>query len=633
MPKLENILDECVARLASGEATLGDCLTRYPEHADELRRLLTAATWLEVGREVRPAPIFKARARAQLLAHMKAKPRKQNSGIWAALLSFRFYPALSRSLNVAVGLAAILILFLSTGTVLAQSALPGESLYEWKLTSEQLLRTVHPDPLSVDLMMARRRTYDLAQVAGDPQAETVALEGYQQTLSHLSHYNEPEAQHAISEVLSQQKAVLAQAQVTVPELNQLLGQLETEDQVAVAVEPVELHFSHKVVTTESRSVTYNLTVTNTNSTRPVTATLVNSLSPAETLVSVSDDACMTASNGNVTCVVADLPMNKPQTITVTTSVEPCYSGKISNTAAVVETGGDTKIEPEQQIIAESRFDLTYPNPARVAYVQSHYGGHDLGLVSSTADMISESLHLKAAAPAWSPDGSQLAFFGVQGISELGGTYNQGNGVWLVDMVDSQPQNPKQLMAQDHIKSLAWSPDGNRLAVEVGIPSTNFEIVVIDANDGQVLSRFPGEQPAWSPDSQKLVIKSCQSDCGLWLVNADGSGGSQITFEGTDSYPDWSQSGEFIAFSSHARDGNWEIYLLDLTNNRITQVTHRPGTDTTPVFGPCGQEIYLRTDQYGSWWITAIKLDGSNEYKVKEGVGATTEWGLARPAVR
>jgi TolB protein len=188
------------------------------------------------------------------------------------------------------------------------------------------------------------------------------------------------------------------------------------------------------------------------------------------------------------------------------------------------------------------------------------------------------------------------------------------------------------MAQDHLKALDWSPDGAKLAVEVGIPNLPHEIVVLDAQDGQELSRFPGEQPAWSPDSRTLIIKSCSPGCGLWQVEIDGSPVKQITSNGTDSYPAWSPDGQYLAFSSLQRAGNWEIYWLRLADEHIFQVTDRPGTDTTPVFGPCGQEIYLRTDEYGSWWITAVKLDGSDEYKIREGVGPTNDWGLARPAV-
>jgi hypothetical protein len=44
------------------------------------------------------------------------------------------------------------------------------------------------------------------------------------------------------------------------------------------------------------------------------------------------------------------------------------------------------------------------------------------------------------------------------------------------------------------------------------------------------------------------------------------------------------------------------------------------------------EIYFRTDTSGSWQIRALAVDGSRERLVKEDVGFSEDWGLARPAV-
>jgi TolB protein len=150
-----------------------------------------------------------------------------------------------------------------------------------------------------------------------------------------------------------------------------------------------------------------------------------------------------------------------------------------------------------------------------------------------------------------------------------------------------------------------------------------------------MHRYPGAQPTWSSDSQKLAIKTCAPACGLWQVNFDGSEAKPLTTDGTDSYPTWSPTGQFLAFTSR-RDGNWEIYLLRLDDNSLQRLTNRPATDVTPVFSPNGQEIYLRTDDQGggdAWRITAITIDGSSERLVKEGVGPSDDWGLARPAIR
>jgi Tol biopolymer transport system component len=263
------------------------------------------------------------------------------------------------------------------------------------------------------------------------------------------------------------------------------------------------------------------------------------------------------------------------------------------------------------------------------YVQSNGQSHSLGIVSSAGVLINRELHRRAAAPAWSPDGQQLAFYGEEGINTLGGIYGQGSGVWLIEM---QSGSVRQIFAIDHATNINWSPDSGKLAVEVGPPGVTHQVYVIDANDGHELGRFAGEQPAWRPDSQKLVIKSCLPECGLWRVGLNGSPEGLLTDNSTDSYPTWSSDGQYIAFASRSRAGDWEIYRLDLNTSDVLRLTDRLGTDTTPVFSPDGLEIYFRTDVAGSWQVRAMAVDGSHERLVQADVGPSDDWGLARPAV-
>ncbi len=269
-------------------------------------------------------------------------------------------------------------------------------------------------------------------------------------------------------------------------------------------------------------------------------------------------------------------------------------------------------------------------PDRVVFVQSSGDSHYLGLVSPDGELLEGRLHDFAAAPVWSPDGGQIAFFGEEGISQLGGDYSAGNGLWILDMEQRDQKPPWRLVEEDHIKNISWSPDGTKIAYQVTPPGQKSNIVIVEAQTGKEISRYPGEEPTWGPDGQKLAVKTCAPECGLWMVNFDGGNAEQITFDGTDSYPNWSDTGR-LTFSSN-RDNNWEIYILDLDTNNITRVTNRPATDVTPVFSRDGREIYLRTDHFGGWRVTAINLNSGDERTVREGVGKSNDWGLARPAV-
>ncbi|MEW5960004.1 MAG: hypothetical protein AB1801_19965, partial [Chloroflexota bacterium] len=417
----------------------------------------------------------------------------------------------------------------------------------------------------------------------------------------------------------------AEAQVIMPELEELLQK--------VTIQKANLSAAYAATEIETGRILYTLIVTNRGPASPVTATLVSSYLPAETLVSVEGIDCniSDSAEGRAVCAVGELLADTPHVLTMTTTIDPCYSGILTNTVTITGLNNLININPANQIITESNIPLSFPNRANIAYVQSNGQRHELGLLNSTGQALNYNLHARAAAPAWSPDDSKMAFFGEEGISELGPMYGQGNGLWIIDVGEGQEQNPRQIVAQDHIKNIAWSPDGTKLAFEMGLPDQAHQIVVIDPRDGRQISSFPGEQPAWSADSQKLAIKSCAPACGLWQVNFDSSEAEQLTFEATDSYPAWSPTGEYLVFTSN-RDDNWEIYRLNLADGQLLRLTHRPGSDITPVFGPCGQDIYVRTDQFGSWWITVMKLDGSDERKVLEGVGPSDDWGLARPAV-
>jgi tetratricopeptide (TPR) repeat protein len=271
-----------------------------------------------------------------------------------------------------------------------------------------------------------------------------------------------------------------------------------------------------------------------------------------------------------------------------------------------------------------------PKPATVVYVQSNFDTHELGLAASTGVLIDETLHPRSSAPTWSPDGARIAFFGEPGISQLGGIYAQGSGIWILTV---QSGELRLLFQIDHIRNMAWSPDGSRLALEFGPPNVTHQIYLIDATEGRELARFPGEQPAWSPNGQELVIKTCAPECGLWKVGLDGKGGRLLTRDSTDSYPYWSLTGRYLVYSSRFQEADWEIYRYDFESGEITRLTNQPGTDTTPVFSPDGLEIYYRTDAFGPWRIMAMAVDGGNPRPIRDEIGVSDDWGLARPAVR
>ncbi|HXV97469.1 MAG TPA: hypothetical protein VEC93_03535, partial [Anaerolineae bacterium] len=206
-----------------------------------------------------------------------------------------------------------------------------------------------------------------------------------------------------------------------------------------------------------------------------------------------------------------LPPPKPPTATPTAINSPTATATLTPTATATLTQTATDTLTSTLTVTTTTKPIVpaappSPQPATIIYVQGGGLPSSMGVVSSTGQLINDNLHGYAGAPAWSPDGKKIAFFGEPGIGQLGKAYGFGEGIWMIDYPSGG--NPIQLFTTNHVKNLTWSPNGAWLAFEFGPEGSSHETYVVDATSGQKLFNFPGEQPAWSFDSQKLVIKTC-----------------------------------------------------------------------------------------------------------------------------
>ncbi len=208
MNEFDLILEECVDLIARGETSPEECLAAYPEYAAQLEPILYTAVCLQEGREVTPPPFLRSRIRAELNQAMKSKSTPGDDG--RVPLFFR---------RKALNLAMLVFVFLTTNTVFAQGALPGEILYRWKLASENLWRSITADPVGTDLKLSDRRINEYVAVSSDEQRRTEVLLGYNKLLVRFKD-DQTEADRArIMTVLKSQKNVLNKIGLSIPELD------------------------------------------------------------------------------------------------------------------------------------------------------------------------------------------------------------------------------------------------------------------------------------------------------------------------------------------------------------------------------------------------------------------------------
>jgi hypothetical protein len=213
MNDFERILDDCVERLTKGTSTLEECLSSHPQYADQLRPLLCRAAGLIDHRgDVSISPSAAARGRAKLTLHMKAHPRQRGRGLYL----FQ---------RLALGIAVMMFALLSVGTVRAQSALPSDLFYAWKLASERVWRRIAFDTNHVDLVLADRRVREIVATADDPTRRATVLRDYQDILLRLEAASDADEGELLSTLETHQKS-LKDAGLAVPELDDYLSPQE-----------------------------------------------------------------------------------------------------------------------------------------------------------------------------------------------------------------------------------------------------------------------------------------------------------------------------------------------------------------------------------------------------------------------
>jgi hypothetical protein len=225
MTEFEKILEQCLLDLEMGIANVDECISRYPGHALQLRPILLTHTSMERLGEARPSAAFKARVRARLTQQMQAHPRKSRQ------FNFAF-------MRLALNLAVIVVALLVAGTAYAQSALPGDAFYSWKLASENAWRAVSSDPVGADLAIAARRMDELIAVRNDTVLHAQALEAYLEVAARLKSEMSVENEALILQTLDSQIEELKESGIHVPQIidEDLLPQLDEPS--PTLVEPI-----------------------------------------------------------------------------------------------------------------------------------------------------------------------------------------------------------------------------------------------------------------------------------------------------------------------------------------------------------------------------------------------------------
>ena len=141
---------------------------------------------------------------------------------------------------------------------------------------------------------------------------------------------------------------------------------------------------------------------------------------------------------------------------------------------------------------------------------------------------------------------------------------------------------------------AWSPDGTRIAFTS--ERDGGRAVHVMNQDGSGVTRLTpittaSYDPAWSPDGRLIAfVSERDGNAEIYVMNADGTNPRRLTdHTAVDRDPAWSPDGTRIAFSSE-RDGNAEIYVMGANGTGLARITGSPEPDGHPAWSPDGNRL-------------------------------------------
>jgi TolB protein len=176
-----------------------------------------------------------------------------------------------------------------------------------------------------------------------------------------------------------------------------------------------------------------------------------------------------------------------------------------------------------------------PDGTRLAFASNRDGNAEIYVMNRDGSNLRRITNHPAidSTPTWSPTGGQIAF-----TSERGGS----PGIYVVGI---DGLGLRRISSDSYADRATWSPAPLNEIAYAARTGPGYDVKVLNIASGQTrqitFGEGSNESPAWAPNGRHLAFTSTRAGrTQVFSVDLDGKNVRQLTRDGNNFYPNWSQ---------------------------------------------------------------------------------------------